>query len=430
MLTDAATNPDSDVEDNDEDEEYSGAGILELHAAAKSKIHLSLDSHAKSPSSDLATASSSERTIPLSHYLKTPSPPSKGRVMLRKSQSIRKNLNRLQQTLAGSFKGRPTLQPRAPSYASDADAEDSVEGSPPCPSMGSRHEWQERRIERNRRYAEAVADNPPTEDDSESGEESLQLSRAPTRRSMNPAHRKSGSLTGVQDVGQPPSSSSNTGDLRYAVEANERRSADELSVRNLRYAIEAIDRPSAMELEGCEEGAAAAAAETPHMRIPLLPDSQDPYEAALLAAGLQPEKRQSWIPTLESLRELDDTVAGGSIASVAVILDGLHVRGTNMHAGLLGAGMGAPRPLHRESEIEAKVFNTPASSSDAGSEGEEGCVGVEAVGHEQTGSMDGLQEKKAGDKRVPARYMMFVDSGVSAGESESGSSQNDTISID
>lgn len=416
------------MEDNDEDEEYGGAGILELHASAKSKTLLDLDSHhTENPPSDDATGSSPERTIPLSHYLKTPSPPSKGRAILRKPQSIRKNLNRLQQTLAGSFKGRPTLKPRAPSYASDADAENSEGGSPPCPSMGSRHEWQERHIERNRRYAEAVADRPRTEDDSESGEGSLQLSRSPTRKLTDPPHRKSGSLTNVQDVGLPPSS--NTSALRYAVEANERRSADELSVRNLRYAIEAIDRPSATDLEeGWEEGAAAA--EPPHMMIPMLPDSQDPYQAALLAAGLQPERKQSWIPTLEALCELDDTVAGGSIASVAVMLDGVHGSGTNMHERLLGIGMRNSRPMHQGSAEELKVFNTPASLSDAGSEGEEGDVGVGAVGRDQTGSMDDhSREKKAGDKS-PARYMIFVDSGVSAGESEGGSSHDDTISID
>ena len=424
--------PDPDVEDNDEDEEYGGAGILEFHAAAKSKPPLSPHTHTENPSSTHPNGESTERTIPLSHYLKTPSPPSKTRSMLRKSQSIRKNLNRLQKTLAGSLKGRPALKPfRAPSYASDADAENSEEVSPPCPSMGSRHEWQSRRIERNRRYAEAVADRPATEDDSESGEESLQLSRSPTaRKSMDPPflHRKSGGTpTGAAHDYLEQPSSSNTNALRYAIEANERLCADELSVRNLRYAIEAIDRPSAMDLY--DNFHRTAAAKPPHMMIIPSPDSQDPYEAALHAAGLQPDRRQCWIPTLESLRELDDTVAGGSIASVAVMLDGVNVRGTSINTGLLGVAMGDLRPIRQGSEEELKVYNSVASSEDAGEEGGEGGVGVEAVGHEQAAWTDDSGDRKAGEK-TQARRMFLGDSGASAGESDGGSSQDDTISID
>lgn len=43
--------------------------------------------------------------------------------------------------------------------------------------------------------------------------------------------------------------------------------------------------------------------------------------------------------------------------------------------------------------------------------------------------MDNSGDKKAGEK-MQASYMIFVDSGVSAGESEGGSSHDDTISID
>lgn len=417
MLIDVAAKLDSDVEDNDEDEEYGGAGLLELHAAAaKSKNFLTPDSHTEKPSSGEASGESTHRTIPLSHYLKTPSPPSKARSTLHRSQSIRKGLHRLQHTLTGSFKSRPGLRPRVPSYASDADAENS-EGSPPCPSMGSRHEWQARRIDRNRRYAEAVADRPPTEDDSESGE-SLRLSRSPTRK---PTDQKGNNLTVAHDMGRR----SDTGNLRYAVEANERRNAEELSVRNLRYAIEAIDRPSATELE--EDGDTRAG----ERRMIPLPDPQDPYEAALVAAGLQPERRQSWIPTLESLCEHDDTTAAAaagarSIASVAVRLDTVHGHYIGKHEGPLDTGMWALKHIRGKSEDELKVFNSPESpSEEVGVDGS----AVDYFGHEQIGLMEHSSHKKAGDG-TQARHKIFVDGGASACESNGDSSEDDTISID
>ena len=130
-------------------------------------------------------------------------------------------------------------------------------------SMGSRAVWECNRADRDRRYKQIFHTAPDTESDNESSLE-LELKRSPSRE---PVHYAEGPVQSKAIVeGSQPASVYPTGDLRYAVEAIERRAfpVDDsacaikaakkpaLPKGDLAYAVEAIDRPSITTFEPLE----------------------------------------------------------------------------------------------------------------------------------------------------------------------------------
>ena len=176
----------------------------------------------------------------------------------RQSSSLEAGLNAL------SLKHRPSITSKSklfsrqlPSDVYDADVE-VLESS-----MGSRAVWECNRADRDRRYKQIFHKAPDTESDNDSSPE-LELKRSPSRKPVHCAERPIQSKASVE--GSEPAPVDPTSDLRYAVEAIERRafSIDDsasaieapekpaLPTGDLAYAVEAIDRPSITTFEPLE----------------------------------------------------------------------------------------------------------------------------------------------------------------------------------
>ena len=188
----------------------------------------------------------------------TPSLEPPNRRFSRQTSSLEDGLNAL------SPKHRPattskskSLGRQLPSDVYDADVE-TLESS-----MGSRAVWECNRADRDRRYKQIFHTAPDTESDKESSPE-LELKRSPSRKSVRYADEPVQSKASVE--GSEPEPVYPTSDLRYAVEAIERRAfpIDDLAcaieaaekpalpMGDLAYAVEAIDRPSITTFEPLE----------------------------------------------------------------------------------------------------------------------------------------------------------------------------------
>ena len=176
----------------------------------------------------------------------------------RQTSSLEDGLNAL------SSKHQPAIASKSNSFGRelpfdvyDADVE-TLESS-----MGSRAVWECNRADRDRRYKQIFHTAPDTESDKESSPE-LQLRRSPSRKPVycaeEPVQIKA-SVEGSESAPVYP-----TSDLRYAIEAIERRAfpIDDLACEveaaekpalptgDLAYAVEAIDRPSIATFEHLE----------------------------------------------------------------------------------------------------------------------------------------------------------------------------------
>ena len=144
----------------------------------------------------------------------------------RKSLGLRKSLDQLRtkivRSLTSTQKDAANASLRLPSCSYDADAELS-EPSPPPPSMGSRQEWERKRLERNKRYVDTIESGPFTESDEETSK-GLQPSRSPTTVRLDGYPAASEISPEQDDTGRD----FYTGELRYAIEAIERSNADEI----------------------------------------------------------------------------------------------------------------------------------------------------------------------------------------------------------
>ena len=150
-----------------------------------------------------------------------------------------------------------SLGRQLPSDVYDAD----VETLESC--MGSRAVWECNRADRDRRYKQIFHTAPDTESDKESSPE-LELKRSPSRRPVHCADEPGQSKASAEGSESAPVYP--TSDLRYAVEAIERRAfpIDDLAcaievaekpalpMGDLAYAVEAIDRPSITTFEPLE----------------------------------------------------------------------------------------------------------------------------------------------------------------------------------
>ena len=247
----------------------------------------------------------------------SPDPPKKVPPLpLHRVFSLRRSLDQLHTKIAGAIHSseKPESEAhRLPSYTYDADAENS-ESSPPAPNMGSKADWGRLRSSRNKRYADAIADDISTESDNVV-DDSLRLSRSPSRRPEDTPAASSTTNLGAVGIARI----FYTGALRYAVEAIERPSAmvleDEESLRIPPAASQMNRRDSGVFLESDalvlpqtlalnpSNGPIAAYHSEQHRHVPStstmshdewsIPrndslqgfDAQDPYEAGLRAAG-------------------------------------------------------------------------------------------------------------------------------------------------
>ena len=176
----------------------------------------------------------------------------------RKTSSLQDSLNAL------SPEHRPAITSKSKSLGRqllsdfyDADAETLESG------MGSRAVWECNRADRDRRYKQIFHTAPDTESDKESSPE-LELKRSPSRKPVHCAKGPVQSTASAED--SEPAPVYPTSDLRYAVEAIERRAfpVDDLAcaieaaekpalpMGDLAYAVEAIDRPSITTFEPLE----------------------------------------------------------------------------------------------------------------------------------------------------------------------------------
>ena len=232
----------------------------------------------------------------------------------RRSLNLRKSLDYLRTKIVKSFtsiqRDSANSSPRLPSCSYDADAELS-EPSPPPPSMGSRHEWNKIRQERHKRYVDTINSGPLTESDEGSNKE-LQLSRSPTRGPLN----YSPAAGGIDPQQGDADRAFYIGRLRYAIEAIERRNADEIelttSASHSPHHATPDRRDSGISWD-CMSPETATLSPIPNsdfampidpprhvssttvfrqgwglLERDLLPsaDTYDPYQAALIAAGL------------------------------------------------------------------------------------------------------------------------------------------------
>lgn len=253
--------------------------IFKNVALGSPETRKSLSSHHKKPAAShvrgASSASPSEKTISSRHSAPLESKPSKpedldgtaeettsweppNRRFSRQSFSLEDSLNALspEQRPAITSKSK-SLSRQLSSDVYDADVEILESG------MGSRAVWECNRADRDRRYKQIFHAAPDTESDNESNLE-LELKRSPSREPVHYAEGPVQSKTSVE--GSQPASVYPASDLRYAVEAIERRSfpVDDstcaveaakkpaLPKGDLPYAVEAIDRPSITTFEPLE----------------------------------------------------------------------------------------------------------------------------------------------------------------------------------
>ena len=188
----------------------------------------------------------------------TASPESPNRRFSRQTSSLEGGVNALSpKHWPGTTSKSKSLGRQLPSDVYDADVE-TLESS-----MGSRAVWECNRADRDRRYKQIFHAAPDTESDKESSPE-LELKRSPSRKSVRYAKEPVQSKASIE--GSEPEPVYPTSDLRYAVEAIERRAfpIDDLAcateaaekpalpMGDLAYAVEAIDRPSITTFEPLE----------------------------------------------------------------------------------------------------------------------------------------------------------------------------------
>ena len=296
----------SEAESNDE---TSGADELSLAyfknvALGSPEARTSLPSHHKKPAASHVHGASSPSpseekisSIPSTPLGSEPSKPEDldgtaeqtaslelpNRRFSRKISSLEDSLNAL------SPEHRPAITSKSKSLGRqllsdvyDADVETLELG------MGSRTVWECNRADRDRRYKQIFHTAPDTESDNESSPE-LELKRSPSRE---PVHCAEGPVQSNASVkGSEPAPVYPTGDLRYAVEAIERRAfpVDDLAcaieaaekpalpMGDLAYAVEAIDRPSVTMFEPLE----TVFQQRPMLRLSDTVDEQESLPRAL-----------------------------------------------------------------------------------------------------------------------------------------------------
>ena len=163
------------------------------------------------------------------------------RFPLRTRLNLKKSLDRLHAKIAGNFTPKAT-NIEMPSPGNGVDVKYSGNG-PLTASMGPRQEWDEKRMERNKRYLEVINDAPPTESDDTSDSESSSELRLHRVHAHSPTE-KGKFLNGrfVAHVECKPGAS--TADLLLS-EAIERQCGEGLVSENTSF-IEKDDIPGGM----------------------------------------------------------------------------------------------------------------------------------------------------------------------------------------
>ena len=225
------------------------------------------------------------------------------------------------------------------SKGSSGNVQRSPLATPEKPSMGSKSAWDMARADRNHRYSSVTSEELDTASDTESDPD-LNLVRSPARGDRQSFDKP----TAIGSASSSFGSNRPTGDLRYAVEANERISGEtydgshsfdkpsaigsaislhdaDRPAGDLRIAVEAIDRNSSdiydNALAGSSENIGPA---------PALLESDLPHivQAVERVSNTISEKKENRSPVSPDLLEKPVPSAGGIAPSFAEDTDNVH----------------------------------------------------------------------------------------------------------
>lgn len=215
--------------------------------------------------------------------------------------------------------------------------------------MGSKSAWDEARADRNHRYSSVTSEDPNTASDTESDPE-LKLVRSPARSDRH----SFGKPTAIGSTSSSHGSDRPTGDLRYAVEANERTSGNiydesypfekptaigsanssedvDRPSGDLRFAVEAIERISGEiydnslsgSSENIDQAPALMGSDLPHIVEVVERMSNSKSESTEDRSQVSSTSLEKPVPNIGDLAPLSaegtDNVHGTSLAHIAQI---------------------------------------------------------------------------------------------------------------